>query len=53
MLTQAGRWLVAENIAAQSPEFWTREIYAAWVARVNSLEFDDCTRPNVRKGEAW
>jgi integrase len=45
MLTQAGRWLVAENIAAQSPEFWTREICAAWVARVNSLEFDDCTRP--------
>ncbi len=37
LLTQIGRWMAAEQIAAQSPELWTRQICAMWVARVDRL----------------
>ena len=37
MLTQTGRWMAAENIVGHSPELWTRQICAAWVARVDRL----------------
>ena len=37
MLTQIGRWMAAEKVAGQSPELWTRQICAAWVARVDRL----------------
>ena len=47
--------MVAENIAAQSPELWTRELCAAWVARIGSLDADDAPylpahlKPRVRR----
>jgi len=41
LLTQTGRWMAAEGIAAESPELWTRETCAAWVARVDRLKTGD------------
>ena len=41
LLVQVGRWMVAEGVAAMSPELWTRETCAAWVARVDRLRTGD------------
>jgi len=47
LLTQTGRWLAAENIPANSPELWTRQICAAWVARVDRLQAGDYAHVNA------
>ncbi len=55
LLTQVGRWMAAENIATGSPELWTREICAAWVARVDRLRVGDyaqaCAHVEARAGQ--
>jgi integrase len=55
LLTQAGRWMAAESIAAASPDLWTREICAAWVARVDRLQAGDyaqsCVHVEARVGQ--
>ncbi len=45
MLTQTGRWMAAEYVAGQSPELWTRQICAAWVARVDRLQVGEYAQP--------
>jgi integrase len=47
ILAKTGRWLTAEQPGVETPDDWTRELCAAWVARVVRMTVGDFAQRRV------